>query len=120
MWSEYLSYIMSTCPASCQVEKKYLPLKATYFSLFAGNVRRSDIILVMITIMYSLCQKKRTFNSDFLWPPWGRGQTIHMAHNQPCDFLSPSLRGATKKFGINCAFLFTKNVYSIQGVVYRQ
>ena len=56
--------------------------------------------------MYSLCQKKRTFNSEFFrGPPGGGGPKIHMV-----DFYPASPRGATKKFGIKCAFLLTQTV----------
>ncbi len=62
---------------------------------------------------YSLFQKKRTFNSEFFCgPPGGGGPKTHLVdYRTPIyiinhvDFLPPSTRGATEKFGIKCAFL---------------
>ena len=61
------------------------------------------------SLTYSLCQKKRTFNSDFLlWPPWWGGPKIHMVDYVNAQFTkstmwifcpSPSQEGH-KKFGI--------------------
>ena len=56
--------------------------------------------------IYSLFQKKHTFNSKFLCgPPGGGGPKIHMVdyangssiHNQPCEFLAPLPQGGHKK-----------------------
>ena len=57
---------------------------------------------------YSLCQKKRTFNSKFFrGPPGLGGPKIHIVDYVNGGFWPPSSRGATKKFGIKCAFLLT-------------
>ncbi len=79
----------------------------------------------MQPINYSLCQKKRTFNSQFFrGPPGGGGLKIHMVdyvNGTPiytidhANFWSPSPRGATKKFGIKCAFLLAQTV-CVEGV----
>ncbi len=61
--------------------------------------------------VYSLCQKKRTFNSEFFHgPPGGGGPKIHMVDYVNVNFWPPSPRGATKKIGIKCAFLLTQTV----------
>ena len=69
---------------------------------------------------YSLCQKKRTFNPEFFCGlPGGGGPKIHMVDYvngssiyiiDHVNFWPPSPRGATKKFGIKCAFLLTQTV----------
>ncbi len=42
--------------------------------------------------MYSLCQKKRTFNSEFFrGPPGGGGPKIHMVSKTVVDFLAKKI-----------------------------
>ncbi len=80
---------------------------STFIPLFTGPI-------------YSLCQKKRTFNPEFFWsPPGGGSPKIHLVdyvNRTPIyiidhvNFWPPSSRGATKKIGIKCAFLLTQTV----------
>ena len=58
-------------------------------------------------MLYSLCQKKRTFNSDFFGgPPGGGGPKIHMVYYVNGNFWPPFPRGATKNMGLNVRFFW--------------
>ena len=67
--------------------------------------------------MYSLCQKKRMFNSEFICapPPWGGGPKSHMVDVYIIDYVNvwPPPQGGHKKFGIKWAFLLTQTVVLI-------
>ncbi len=74
------------------------------------------LLYVCSLSIYSLFQKKHTFNSEFFCgPPEGGGPNIHMVDyvngaSTHVNFLPPSTRGATKKFGVKCAFLLEQTV----------
>ena len=86
--------------------------------LFKGNMTKC--IPQTGVQLYSLCQKKRTFNAEFFCgPPGGLGPKIHMvdyvngSSNRPCEFLAPLCQGGHNKirdlmcvsFDIDCKCL---------------
>ena len=61
--------------------------------------------------LYSLCQKKHTFNSKFFCGPHREvGGQIESGLPTICEFLAPVPQGGHKKIGIKCAFLLKKTV----------
>ncbi len=67
----------------------------------------SETVIYVLSLIYSLFQKKHTFNSEFFMATLGEGNQkftpIYIIHN--VNFWPPFLRGAPKKFGIKCVFL---------------